>query len=443
MNISVHTIASALHDEVRVNEAVTAFITRIEKVLESPLTLCGPEFSAYGQADLDLIYVCTGGTEGRFKELLPGLDGKIYLLTSGDSNSLAASLEILSYLNQNGRSGEIIHGSDEYVAGRIAVLAKVSAARKSLKGANLGVVGAPSDWLIASEMDRVAVAKKLGINFVDVPVQELIDIYKALENGTDTALAGAVSSDSAEAQKQDAAQAQKQDTAEGQKCDAAEVVKNDVSGVAAKYAEGAIRIYKALKVLVEKYQLSGLTLRCFDLLDTLGNTGCLALAILNAEGIPAGCEGDVPTLVTMTIGNALTGQCGFQANPSRIDPEVGEMLLAHCTVPFNMILKHSYNTHFESGIGVAIHGELPTGPATICKVSTDLSRSFCAKAELTSNPYESNLCRTQIVMKLQGDAQQSPQSICRDYFLRAPIGNHHVVFTGDNAALFTAFIESL
>lgn len=408
MNISVHTIASALHDENRVNQAVADFLQKIEKTLEAPLNLCGSSFTTYGQSDLDLIYVCTGGTEGRFKELLPNLKGKIYLLTSGDSNSLAASLEIMSYLNQNGRSGEIIHGSDEYVAQRITALSKVSAARNALRGTNLGVIGEPSDWLISSHVDRAKVAESLGINFVDIQIAELIELYNASE-------------------------------AEGAGLSAEEVVKNDVSGVAAKYAEGALKIYRALKVLVEKYNLSGLTLRCFDLLDVLGNTGCLALAMLNAEGIPAGCEGDMPTLLTMAVGNALTGQCGFQCNPSRIDPEAGEMLLAHCTVPFNMVLKHSYNTHFESGIGVAIHGELPLGPATLCKLSGDLTRIFCAKAELTSNPYEGNLCRTQIVLKLQ----ENPQSICREYFLRNPIGNHHIVFNGDHADLFTAFFETI
>jgi L-fucose isomerase-like protein len=139
----------------------------------------------------------------------------------------------------------------------------------------------------------------------------------------------------------------------------------------------------------------------------------------------------------MAVGQALTGTCGFQANPSRIDPQTGEMLFAHCTIPFNMVRNYSFNTHFESGIGIAVHGEMPEGDATIFKLSGDLSRSFCSKAELLSNPYENNLCRTQVVLKLKDDAS----SICRDYFLKNPIGNHHVVFSGDQTALFEAFLQ--
>ena len=161
--------------------------------------------------------------------------------------------------------------------------------------------------------------------------------------------------------------------------------------------------------------------------------------MLNAEGIPAGCEGDIPTLLTMTVGQALTGQCGFQCNPSRINPETGEMLLAHCTVPFDMIRSYSVNTHFESGIGLAIHGELPQGESTIMKLSGDLKRCFRCKAELTGNPYENSLCRTQITMKIA----ENPVQVCKEYFLKSPIGNHHVVFTGDHTKLFDVFCETI
>lgn len=65
--------------------------------------------------------------EGIFKTLLPGLletgCEKFFLLTSGKSNSLAASLEILSYLQLQGLSGEVLHG--EFPLGPVTVF-KVS-----------------------------------------------------------------------------------------------------------------------------------------------------------------------------------------------------------------------------------------------------------------------------------------------------------------------------
>ena len=402
MKIGLYTLTSPLHDEATVNATSASFVSEIEKALGLTFEFHGPDFSSYGTDDLSLIYVRTGGTEGLFQQVYERLDGPILLLTSGKSNSLAASMEILSFLNQQGRTGEIIHGSVDYIAKRIDVLAKVAKAQQKLRGTRLGVIGQPSDWLISSAADSSALLDKLGVALVDVPISELLEEYH--------------------------------------KATVADTFDVCLPERLVKYRDGAFRIYSALKVLVERYALSGLTLRCFDLLDAVSNTGCLALAMLNAEGIPAGCEGDVPTLVTMAVGNALTGVSGFQANPSRIDPEAGEILFAHCTIPFNMVSGYSFNTHFESGIGIAICGDIPAGDATVFKLSGDLMRSFCCEADLLKCQNEANLCRTQAVLKLKGSADERI-AICKNYFLKSPIGNHHVVFTGAQKELFDAFVQ--
>lgn len=409
MKIALYTLTSPLHDEKVVNEVSSAFVAEVEKKLGYQMDFRGYDFSQYGTGGLDVIFVRTGGTEGLFKEVFPSLGGNILLLTSGKSNSLAASMEILSYLNQQGRKGEIIHGSPDYIAERLSLLSKVNAARETLAGKNLGVIGQPSDWLISSGVDKEVVKAGLGINLLDIPIDELIEIVKSDEDLS------------------------------VYNNPIMEEIPTKVPSAIKKYTQGALRIYTALKKLIAKYELSGLTIRCFDLLTSIENTGCLALAMLNAEGISAGCEGDIPTLLSMTVGQALTGQCGFQCNPSRINPETGEMLLAHCTVPFDMIRSYSVNTHFESGIGLAIHGELPQGESTIMKLSGDLKRCFRCKATLTGNPYENSLCRTQITMKIS----ENPAQVCQDYFLKSPIGNHHVVFTGDYKELFDAFCQTV
>ncbi len=404
----LYTLTSPLHDEAAVNAASASFVSEIEEALGWKFEYHGPDFSTYGSEELSLIYVRTGGTEGLFQEVFDNLDGPILLLTSGKSNSLAASMEILSFLNQQGRSGEIIHGSVSYIAERIKVLAQVAKARKALRGSRLGVIGKPSDWLISSTPDASALYERLGIELVDIPILELVEEYHLTDFGQGSEVA-----DKAKAEFESHAPATLQ-----------------------KYSEGAFKIYSALKSLIKRYELNGLTLRCFDLLDSLGNTGCLALAILNAEGIPAGCEGDVPALVSMTIGSALTGVSGFQANPSRIDPQTGEILFAHCTVPLNMLSSYTFNTHFESGIGIAISGNIPVGDATVFKVSGDLNTYFCCSAELLKCQSEASLCRTQAVLKIKGNAE----AICRDYFLKKPVGNHHIIFPGDHQALFEAFM---
>ena len=363
MKISVYTLTSELHDERSVELLTQEFLAS----LDINFDLKGNDYSDFGSQPLCLIYVRTGGTEGIFKKLLPSLLEKsqrpFYLLTSGQSNSLAASMEILSYLQQRNLRGEILHGSKDYVTGRIEALLRVEEARRQLQGARLGIIGKPSDWLISSDADYKAVRERLGIELVDIPMQELLDT----------------------------------------------IVSND--------------IYGGLKTIIDRYQLKGFTLRCFDLLTSLKTTGCLALARLNAEGYVAGCEGDVPAMLSMMIIRTLTGLSGFQANPARINPETGELLFAHCTIPLNMVESYELDTHFESGIGVGVRGFMKAGPVTLFKVSGDLSRHFVAEGSLIKNTTEPNLCRTQQVIRLADKRQAT-------YFLTQPIGNHHIVVPG-------------
>jgi L-fucose isomerase-like protein len=130
----------------------------------------------------------------------------------------------------------------------------------------------------------------------------------------------------------------------------------------------------------------------------------------------------------MKIALSLTGVSGFQANPARINPETGEMLFAHCTIPFNMVERYELDTHFESGIGVGIRGYMKEGPVTIFKVSGNLSRHFIAEGELIRNQAEPDLCRTQQVIKLSDPSMAS-------YFLNDPIGNHHIILSGHHKEL--------
>ena len=398
--IAIFTLTSELHHEQAVNSVTREFLSG----LGLDYDYMGSDYASYGTHLLDLIYVRTGGTEGIFRRLLPRLQSQsakpFYLLTSGKSNSLAASLEILSYLRQNGIKGEIVHGTAEYITKKISRLQAVHEARLLLGHCRLGIIGQPSDWLISSHADKADVKRRLGIELVDVPMQELLET-----------IGGATT-----------------------------------TGVGPAAVDGALRIYDALKAVVQRHRLQGFTLRCFDLLTAVHNTGCLALAKLNSEGLHAvgeaqgidfvaGCEGDVPALLSMTIAKVLTGVSGFQANPSTIDPQTGQALFAHCTIPLNMVERYELDTHYESGIGVGIRGYMHPGAVTVFKVSGDLSRYFIDEAQLIGNQTEPNLCRTQQLIQLSAPAVAS-------YFLSHPIGNHHVIVPGHHRELIEELLKN-
>lgn len=413
--MKIFTLTSSLHAEAIPDASKEAFIIGIEKACGYDFEFMGDDFSSYGSSEDEIIYVRTGGTEGIFRSIfcpdeapvLPfsGEDlgsRTVRILTSGQSNSLAASMEIISFLNLKGIKGEILHGSAEYIAQRMASPGNGSSVNGiyavgqgspidglRLDGLRLGVIGRPSDWLISSDVDYALAKKNLGVELMDIDMEELMAEYG---RGGYEIPAGIK-------------------LAELNEC-------RWGKGIGQEDMERSLTLYGAIRRLIERYGLGGMTIRCFDLLGTLGTTGCMALAILNAEGFIATCEGDIPTMMTMAAARRLYGTPGFQANLSRIDRDKGTLLFAHCTVPLDIVRSYVYDTHFESGIGVAVHGEFETGAVKIMKISPDCTRMFCYEGKLLGNAYGDNLCRTQIIVEAPGS---------EDYFLSASIGNHHVI----------------
>lgn len=409
MKIHIHSIASPLHDAESVRKKVSLLSDALhDKGIENVAF-----DDAWEQTDMHMYYIATGGSERLFLNLLD--EGKIvdkdkiYLLAGEDSNSLAASMEILSYVNTHGMCGEIIHGDVDELCERLRALSVIVSARDYCNNGCLGIIGKPSDWLIASSYNKTVIKERLGTELVNIDIKELEDAFHAV---TDS-------------ECDDKLQALK----------TAGILKGNADTFMSSIPD-AVKIYCALEILIARYSLQGFTLRCFDLLGSLHNTGCLSMSLLNAKGIIAGCEGDVPTMLSMYIAKALTGKTGFMANPSRMDVNEGRVTFAHCTVPLDMVVDYLFDTHFESGIGVAIAGKLPTGNVTIFKLDGKLDNCFIEEGMLTENLCERNLCRTQIVTVFD-DASAVRRMLTR------PVGNHHVILNGRYKKIISQFLEEL
>ena len=98
-----------------------------------------------------------------------------------------------------------------------------------------------------------------------------------------------------------------------------------------------------------------------------------------------------------------------------------------------MVQRYELDTHFESGIGVGVRGYMQEGPVTIFKVSGDLSRFFVEEGMLVCCQAKPNLCRTQQIIRLT-----NPDRVT--YFLKKPIGNHHIIFPGHCKSLLEAML---
>ena len=70
--------------------------------------------------DVDFVMVATGGVENLFKTIWStGSLKTTTFIADGRNNSLAASLEILSFLTENGQEGRILHGTNDEIVNDI------------------------------------------------------------------------------------------------------------------------------------------------------------------------------------------------------------------------------------------------------------------------------------------------------------------------------------
>lgn len=99
MKINVFPIVSSLHEASYINEETKKLLDELEVSLNANIEIVSLDKLYDG--DLALILIQSGGSEQSFLANLAKFKEPYYLLTYGTNNSLAASLEILSYLKDN------------------------------------------------------------------------------------------------------------------------------------------------------------------------------------------------------------------------------------------------------------------------------------------------------------------------------------------------------
>lgn len=334
----------------------------------------------------NVVLVATGGTEGMIVREYEMLPHPLVLLTDGMANSLAATLELSTWIRNRGDDCKIIHGSTEKIV-------KDLQAKSAMYGQRIGVLGKPSDWLVASSVDYDRVRKAWGVEYIDIPLSKVEEYYgQTTESDADAVSKVFINKAKAIIEPDDS-----------------EIIK-------------AVRLYLAMKRIVDEYELNAITVQCFSLIASLHTTGCLALALLNDDGIVAGCEGDLQTIFTMLYVKRVMGKDSFMANPSFIDTVRNEVVFAHCTIGLKQTTEYIIRSHYESQSGVAIQGILPLDKVAIVKFGgATLEKSVVLYGNIIENESDERKCRTQIRIALNRDTSNA------DYFLTRSIGNHHVI----------------
>ena len=117
MKVNIFPIVSALHEQSRINEETQILLNELINNSNHEFNIV--DLAELYNADLSLILIQSGGSEGLFLSNFAKLKEPYYLLTYGHNNSLAASLEILSYIKDHNLDGEVLHGDTSYLSNRI------------------------------------------------------------------------------------------------------------------------------------------------------------------------------------------------------------------------------------------------------------------------------------------------------------------------------------
>lgn len=346
------------------------------------------------------VLVLTGGTEKAVlaawtarQQFLP--DEPLLLATHSGHNSLPAALEALARLQRDGARGRIVMVDGDPHDRELSEAIYDLKVWHQLRRARVGLLGVPSDWLVASVPDRTEVSQRWGITIVDADLPRALDRFT--EN-IDAPLATPVQI--------------------GARHHPSEPHPADV--------ETAARFEPVLREVVADLQLDAVAVRCFDLLTDAYTSGCVALSAMNDCGVVAGCEGDVASTVGLLWAKLFTGRMGWMANPAVANRDTGRIELAHCTVPLSMVCNYELHTHFESGLGVGIAGELPPGPVTLLRLGgLALERLWCFDGEALQTAPRNDRCRTQV------DVMVEPSAVGE--MLDHPLGNHLVLVPGHHA----------
>ena len=230
--------------------------------------------------------------------------------------------------------------ADTEAEAQLVRFARAAAAEGSLRKLRAGYCGGRCPIMLSMSVDEDSLRHTLGVTVVAIPVEEFYDRAKALSDAAVSACW--------------------------------QGVKTRVGQVSVRDEDGLLsaRYYLAARCLADTYGLHALSLNCFP---HLKSKICLAVAMLNDDGIAAACEGDLHSTILMHLLGRLAGRAAFNGDWLRMYPEQNEVLFSHCGAgafslakePREVCLRCSLET--RDGLAVCFAAAL-RGPVTLANL---------------------------------------------------------------------------
>lgn len=215
------------------------------------------------------------------------------------SGSIVGGQQLGCILTDLGIEHKLFYGPTESVetAEEAAVYAAACALKKCLNGAKFAMLGRRTPGMTPIAFDEVEIMRLFGARIINLGMDEFNEVINSIDSGT---------ADS-----------------EWQKISgrASSVTCSQESGIA------STKFYIALKNLVKEHDFKAVSVGCYPCY--LGKA-CMAVAILNDEGIAVGCEGDMNSTVIMYILSKLTGNAVHFGEMLEVDESGNSIISSHC-----------------------------------------------------------------------------------------------------------------
>lgn len=279
---------------------------------------------------------------------------------------------------------------------------KILGAKKRISSTKLLILNADYShwerWLMRVSGGLNAIKERLGIEVEYVQSEEVLKRWKEVE---EERVRGVVEKWMGKAEK------------------IIEPSRSDIEKVA--------RLYLVMKDFLSEKGAQGLTMAYGD--NPLP-VPCFAYVTLRDEGIPAACEADIISLLSMIILHYLTGKPSFMGN-TFVDLENNMLMISHCVAPTKMA---GYDEPALPYVLRNQHWGLPAGAlsafvpmnleqeVTVCRLDGELKNMLITKGVIEECQDLEEYCRNTVSIRIS-DVKK---------FIHSTSGNHHVVVYGDH-----------
>lgn len=215
------------------------------------------------------------------------------------SGSIVGGQQLQSVLYDLGVEHRLFYGApgDPQISRQFAVYARACALRKSLIGAKIAVIGRRTEGMTPTAVDEIEILRLFGARLLNYGLDEF------------QTLAEQVDIKEAEAEW------------ERIRAGAKAVTSRPEHGIA------SARNLLALRRMARELDLQAISIGSYPQCQ---GTMCLPIALLNQEGMPTGCEGDVNSTLAMYLLSQLSGAPVHFGEMLALDFEDNSIVTSHC-----------------------------------------------------------------------------------------------------------------